>query len=52
MINAPGIVLPRCGVCPFPLALPLEVPFPFPFPFPFWVPFDLEAFAQVREQYG
>ena len=29
MVNAPGIVLPRWGVFPFPLALLLEFPLPF-----------------------
>ena len=36
MFNVPVVVLPPCGGFPFPLALPLY----------------LEAFAQVREQYG
>ena len=34
IFNAPGVVLPRRGMYPFPLALPLE----------------LAALAQVREQ--
>ena len=39
-------MLPWCDVCLFPLAFPLE------FAFPLWVPLDLKALAQVREQYG
>ena len=50
MFNAPGIVLPRCGACPVPFAF--AFPLALEFPFPFWVPLDLAALAQVREQNG